>query len=137
MSSSELKVPSVEPVELPDTFSAAWAVELGRRLDAATRQRVPLKRVFAPETAEALFAAATKLLIKEPTLLEVCQCVNGHAPDGRGTDLACGSACMHFPESVRCTRRCCCVQIAPPSPTATFTVIGDTHGQLHDVIGPL
>ena len=33
--------------------------------------------------------------------------------------------------------RACGLQVTPPSPTATVTVIGDTHGQLHDVIGPL
>lgn len=62
---------TIEPVQLPEKFTAAWAVELGRRLESATRQGVPLKQVMTPETAEMLFAAVTRLLVKEPTLLEV------------------------------------------------------------------
>lgn len=97
VSSSEQDRMTIEPVQLPEKFTAAWAIELGRQLESATRQGVPLKQVMAPETAETLFAAVTRLLVKEPTLLE----------------------------------------IAPSSSAATVTVIGDTHGQLHDVVGPL
>jgi hypothetical protein len=65
------EIATFEPIELPATFTAKWAVKLGQCLDAATRQQVPLKQVLAPETAEALFSAVTKLFMKEPTLLEV------------------------------------------------------------------
>jgi len=58
-------------IVLPETFTAAWALELARQLDGTTRRGVPLKQVLPPETAALLFSAVTSLLIKEPTLVEV------------------------------------------------------------------
>jgi hypothetical protein len=133
VSSSQLTV--IEPVELPAAFTAQWAMELGLRLDAATRQRVPLKQVLPPETAEALFAAATKLLIEEPTLLEVSRRAWFLLVAGVTGDVQ-TEPCRIKLES-RLLIAGCCLQITPTSATATVTVVGDTHGQLHDVIGPL
>lgn len=58
-------------VVLPEIFSEGWAIEFAKQLDGATRRSTPLKQVLPPETAALLFSAATRLLIKEPTLLEV------------------------------------------------------------------
>ena len=71
---SSTEMVTVEAVELPAAFTVKWAMELGRRLNESTRQRVPLKQILTPETAEALFMAVTKMLQKEPTLLEVSHC---------------------------------------------------------------
>ena len=68
---SSTETMTIEAVELPAAFTVRWAMELGRRLNESTRQRVPLKQILTPETIEALLMAVTKILQKEPTLLEV------------------------------------------------------------------
>jgi hypothetical protein len=84
---SSTETTTAEAIELPAAFTDKWAMELGRRLNESTRQRVPLKQILSPETAEALFMAVTKILQREPTLLEV-----SHR------------------ESSRCPSICCCIQ---------------------------
>lgn len=127
--------PVDEPIALPDKYTVEWALSLTERLDTASRTGdvASLRRVLPEDVLSQLWQAVTVVLAKEPTLLEVYP--HQDAPFGcktycRPTLLphrpAC--ACRHVALGL--------LQVTPPA-GASVTVVGDTHGQFHDVIHPL
>lgn len=150
----------LRPLELPAAFSAAWCSEAAGALNAASQAGpAALKAVLPADVVCALLERCQQLLQAEPTLLEVRPKAAGQAaaaawlpPTMQSINCSLrvleGWRCCNASESAQCCSlpaspplcscptvayACLCtVQVAPPE-GAQVVVVGDTHGQFHDV----
>ena len=149
----------LRPLELPAALTPAWCAQAAAALDAASRAGpAALKAVLPQDVVCALLERCQQLLQAEPTLLEVRPKAGGQAaaaarpaasPQLAGSlwvPQGCAAVAIH------CTVEPCCLPASPPhrrrpyfgmcplvrpqvSPPegAQVVVVGDTHGQFHDV----
>ena len=100
-----------------------WAKYLGKRLVEASWQGVEaVKDVLPAETSVKLLEAASVRLRQEPTVVDV----SSHGPPQH--------RCLGAPHHAALTDLYDAVQIDPKEDGACVRVVGDTHGQLHDVL---
>lgn len=150
----------LRPLELPAAFSAAWCSEAAGALNAASQAGpAALKAVLPADVVCTLLERCQQLLQAEPTLLEVRPKAAGQAAEAawplptmqsvncilRVSEVC--AAAMQGESAQPCSLpaspplcNCptvayaclCTVQVAPPE-GAQVVVVGDTHGQFHDV----
>lgn len=128
---------AASPVQLPADGqpSPQFCRDLEQALLKATWEGVHgTAAAMPPELLARLVQSATAVTSKEPTLLEVSHHI---------TKCCCCGATLHLlfaaMLSVLCDVACCVVpphlprQVQPSAQQQRVTVVGDTHGQFHDV----
>ncbi len=132
--------PSVAPGDLPQNFTVEWVGSVQKLLLDSTRAGIGgLAAVLPAATLCSLLDALAVLLKSEPTLKEArcsstlhtrscisCQSQTASRRDTAGFD--CPRSVFTYPQNSFFEK-----QVQPQSPGTTVTVVGDTHGQFHDV----
>ena len=104
--------------------SLDWATDLGKRLEQASWDgHEALLSILPAATIVRLLEAATGLLKQEPTVIDVRPCST--------PSLMIVASSGHALEACVTTSL---AQVDPAEPNAAVKIVGDTHGQLHDVL---
>lgn len=116
----------LQAIELAPDISATWVADAAAKLDAATRAGPDaLKGVLSAETCCRLLDRCQKLLHGEPTLLQVGVRFEAALPPLAFDAAAVAAAFTHDSPLAS-------PQVTPPE-EGQVVVVGDTHGQFHDV----
>ena len=113
------------------TIGAEDLPQLASTLDRVSRSgERALQAAFPASTIVGLFNELRTRLEAQPTLVEVC------APCRTNKAAAC---CLWSKQTAQKSFRdlaasFVCAQVQPSCPDAKVTVVGDTHGQFHDVV---
>lgn len=121
------------------TITPEWCAELASRLEAATWRGVAATSAVLPAPLLArVLKEAHDLLKAEPTLVEV------RAPAARACQRPWWPCCRVQPVVIAQARSACLASPDAPAPTTQLdaaalgglpvTIVGDTHGQYHDVL---
>jgi hypothetical protein len=130
-------VAGLEPVVLPQVVTEQWVLDLQKRFNAASLVgAAALKEVLPRAVAVAIFDRVERLLTAEPALLEVSR--SGSPTNPRLAPLSPQPLCRASlsparPPALSARRSLCSPQLTPAGEDSTFTMVGDTHGQYHDV----
>lgn len=130
------------------TISVTDLPQLTQNLDQASRAgEKGLPTIFPASTVVALFDKLRRLLETQPTLVEVrLECALRAQAHRHTRKSPCWSPCLPscrhahgcqicaLQRFLRAVGECCGPQVQPGSPEAKVTVVGDTHGQFHDVV---
>lgn len=117
----------MDPVDVPSTITVAWVQELQKTLDAATRAGTQaLQQVLPFDVVAHLIGRAERLFKEEAALVEV-------RARGQGSRYTQGTAAAAAPDREGDPGRPPVLLQIQVAEAATVTVVGDTHGQFHDV----
>lgn len=119
----EQQLPSAAPhVHVPEHPDAQWCLDLERQLSKSTWTGTDaLRQTLDPNDLQQILSKVSVLLNLEPTLLQVGCICRGHS-----VLLPVCSACLTKAMFL-------CVKLKPCESDQKVTVVGDTHGQYHDV----
>ena len=127
-------LPFVAPPSASRRCTPEWCDALAAELERSTWAGRPqaVQQVLATEDVLALAADCTSLVAREPTMLEV-DIDTSEGVRVSGEDAAALAPGLPTMASIACAIQCIDARSQPLRPSLS-PVVGDTHGQFHDVL---